>query len=104
MVIFRSTHKFEKACLQIGSYAILNCRSQLLENARRSRLFFRPFMTNYKKNDHDLFEKIDSRRKNAKLNSRKLLKQQRNDPHEDPYTNMHELIEYLEKSIPFSMS
>lgn len=62
--------------------------------------FLRRYLTNYKKNDPDLFEKIDSKRVAAKSNVKKLLKQQGNNPKVDPYTNMHELIEYLEQFIP----
>lgn len=62
--------------------------------------FLRRYLTNYKKNDPDLFEKIDSKREAAKSNVKKLLKQQGNNPQADPYTNMHALIEYLEQFIP----
>ncbi|MBX3719876.1 MAG: RloB domain-containing protein [Parachlamydiales bacterium] len=54
----------------------------------------------YRKNDPDLFEKIDFKREEAKSNVKKLLKQQGNNPKVDPYTNMYELIEYLEQFIP----
>jgi len=57
----------------------------------------RRLLPNYKKNDPDLFAKIDSKRKDAKSNTKKLLKHQGNNPKIDPYTNMHELIEYLEQ-------
>jgi len=60
----------------------------------------RRYLTDYQKNDPDLFEKIDSKRETAKSNVKKLLKHQGNNSQADPYTNMHALIEYLEQFIP----
>lgn len=63
--------------------------------------FLRKHLTEYKKNDPELFEKIDFKRKEAKMNAKRLLRHQGNNPKADPYTNMHELIEFLEQFIPF---
>jgi hypothetical protein len=67
---------------------------------KKAEAVLRRHLTDYKKNDPDLFDKIDYRRKEAKSNAKKLLKQLGNNPNNDPYTNMHELIEFLERFIP----
>jgi hypothetical protein len=86
-------------CFEVWIISHFKLHVTAFGTCKKVESFLRRYI-DYKKNDPDLFEKIDSKREVAKSNAKKLLNQQENNPKADPYTNMHELIEYLERFIP----
>ncbi len=54
-------------------------------------------MPMYKKNDNNIFKSLSSKIETAKTNAAKSLKDAKNNNTDNPSTNIHDLIDYLQK-------
>ncbi len=54
-------------------------------------------MPKYKKNDNNIFKSLSSKIETAKTNAAKSLKDAKNNGTDNPSTNIHHLIDYLQK-------